>query len=224
MTSIFFLSMLLALVFGAGCFALACVMKIREGRRRLIFFAACVAGFWGSCVALLADQIGDLFVTLQIGMEESVHNAFLDHLRKSGRDASGNNQSAVFHVSSRLCTAQDLASPAAGDCNLALGVNSAAVCRQWVLYVPFLLPYLRPCPALRTNSEILNDATAREALIDAINQPCIYAPTGLDFTSKRIRKALGCGETQSADKVLLIVDQTEGAKTLVMHRGTARLP
>jgi hypothetical protein len=65
---------------------------------------------------------------------------------------------------------------------------------------------------------------ARQALIDAINQPCSYLPGGLDIVSKRMRKALGCGEAQPADKVLLIVDQPGSAKTLVLHRGSAQLP
>jgi hypothetical protein len=225
MTSILFLAMFLALILGACCFGLACLMKVRESRRRMIFFAASLLGFWGGCVYQLSDQISELFVTLQLGMEESVHNAFLDHWRKSGRDTPGVAVPVVLNASSRLCTAQDLASPMVRGCSLALGVNSASVCRHWVLYVPFFLPYLRPCPALRTNSDVLGDDMARKALVDAINQPCDYAPTGLDFASKRIRKALGCGETHASDKVVLIVDQVGGARTtLEMHRGSARLP
>jgi len=223
MTSVLFLAMLLALAFGAGCFGLACLLKIRESRRRVVFFAGCLLGFWGGCVGLLADQIGALFVSLQIGMEESVNNAFLQHWRTSGRETSGVDV-ATFRLTSRLCTAQDLASSQVRDCSLALGVNSASVCRQWVLYVPLFLPYLRPCPALRTNAEILNNVMAREVLIDAINRPCSFVPAAQDYTTKSIRKALRCDDAQSDDNVLLIVDQTGGAKTLVMHRGSARLP
>lgn len=224
MTSILFFSMALALVCGACCFGLACLLKIRESRRRVIFFLGSLLGFWGACVGLLSDGIGDLFVTLQVGMEESVHNAFLQHWQKLGRVTLVADEQVFPHAAPRLCTAQDLASSTVRDCNLALGVNSTSVCRQWVLYVPFFLPYLRPCPALRTSSEILDDAVAREALIDAINQPCRYLPSGLDYVTKRIRKALGCGGAPPVDKVLLIVDQSGSAKTLVLQRGSARLP
>lgn len=224
MTSILFFGMVVALVVGVCCFGLASLLKIRESRRRIVFFAACLLGFWGACVSLLADGVADLFVAVQVGMEESVHNAFLQHWQKLGREIAVTDAQAFPHSVSRLCTAQDLAAPRARDCSLALGVNSTSVCRQWVLYVPFFMPYLRPCPALRTSTEILDDAVAREALVDAINQPCRYLPTGHDYLSKRIRTALGCAGTPPADKVLLIVDQLGSAKTLVLYRGSARLP
>jgi hypothetical protein len=224
MTSILFFGMVAALLVGACCFGLSCLFKVRESRRRIVFFAACLLGFWGACVSLLADGVADLFVAVQVGMEESVHNAFLQHWQKLGREITVADEQAFPRSVSRLCTAQDLASPRARDCSLALGVNSTSVCRQWVLYVPFFLPYLRPCPALRTNTEILDDAVAREALVDAINQPCRYLPTSLDYVTKRIRKALGCGGTPAFDNVLLIVDHLGGAKTMVLHRGSAQLP
>jgi len=199
-------------------------LKIRESRRRVVFFAGCLLGFWGASVGLMADGIAGLFSTLQVGMEESVHNAFLQHWQKQGREISVADEKAFPLAPPRLCTAQDLASPMAQNCRLALGVNSTAVCRQWVLYVPFFLPYLRPCPALRTNAEILKDVVAREALIDAINQPCSFVPSGPDYVSKRIRKALGCGGVPPADKVMLIVDQLGRNNTLELHRGSAHLP
>jgi hypothetical protein len=68
MTSVLFFAMRLALVVGACCFGLACLLKLREDRRRLLFFAGCLLGFWGGCVGLLADGIADLFVTLQVGI------------------------------------------------------------------------------------------------------------------------------------------------------------
>lgn len=225
MTSILFFAMVAALGAGACCFGLSCLLKIRESRRRVVVFAACVLGFWGACVSLSADGVADLFVTVQLGMEESVRNAFLQHRQQLGRDIVDVADASVFpRTVSRLCTAQDLASPRAQDCSLALGVNSTSVCRQWVLYVPFFLPYLRPCPALRTSTAILDDAVAREALVDAINQPCRYLPSSSDYLTKRIRKALGCGEAPAFDNVLLIVDQLGSARTLVLRRGSAQLP
>lgn len=224
MTSVVFFSMVMALLLGSASFSLAYVLKVRESRRRVVFFAACLIGFWGTCVGLLADGVADLFIAEQVGMEESVHNAFLQHWQKTGHQLVGAEEGVFPRSASHLCTARELAQASAGDCSLALGVNSTTVCRQWVLYVPFFLPYLKPCPALRTNTEILDDAVAREALVDAINQPCSYLPAGLDYFSRNIRKALGCGQVQSSDKVLLIVDHLGSAKTLVLQRGNARLP
>ncbi|PKU25091.1 hypothetical protein [Telmatospirillum siberiense] len=225
MTSVVFFSMVMALLLGSASFSLAYVLKVRESRRRVVFFAACLVGFWGTCVGLLADGVADLFIAEQVGMEESVRNAFLQHWLKTGHSLVAAEEGGIPRGAPRLCTARELASPvAAGECSVALGVNSTSVCRQWVLYVPFFLPYLKPCPALRTSTEILDDAVAREALVDAINQPCIYLPAGLDYFSRNIRKALGCGQSQPEEKVLLIVDQLGGAKTMILHRGNARLP
>lgn len=229
MTSVVFFSMVMALLLGSVCFSLAYVLKVRASRCRFAFFGACLIGFWGTCVTLLADGVADLFIAEQVGMEESVRNAFLQRWQKSGHQLAVMDETVLPHGGGHLCSARELARSEPGDCSVALGVNSTSVCRQWVLYVPFFLPYLKPCPALRTSSEILDDAVARAALLDAINQPCDYLPAGSDYFSRNLRKALGCGQSQPSDKVMLIVDQTGGGqiggvKTMVLRRGSARLP
>ncbi|MDR3439021.1 hypothetical protein [Telmatospirillum sp.] len=219
MTSVLFFAMVIALVAGVACFGFASFCGLRESRSRGVFFVGCLIGFWGGCVGLLADEIADFFSTVQIGMEESVHNAFVEHWQKLGYQTT-----AEIRRGAPLCTAQDLKSSSVPDCALAVGVNSTAVCRQWVLYVPFLLPYVRPCPALRTTREVLADAGARQVLTAAINDPCDYLSKSLDTTTKRFRKALGCEAVQPMDNVVLIVDQPGSARTWVLHRGDVHLP
>ncbi|MTJ80141.1 MAG: hypothetical protein F8N37_03830 [Telmatospirillum sp.] len=217
MSSVLFFAMVIALVSGIACFGFASACGLREGRRRIAFFAGSMIGFWGGCVGLLADDISAVFSTVEAGMEESVRNAVLDHWHPQGDTV------AVRHAS-HLCSSEDLKSGKTPDCLLAIGVNSTEVCRQWMLYVPFLLPYARPCPALRTSPAVLADADARAVLTAAINAPCDYLSKGDDFTTRRMRKALGCGPQFHDGKVVLIVDQPGDVRTLVLRQGDIHFP
>jgi hypothetical protein len=227
MSSVLFFAMVIAFVAGFACFGLSAALSLRDGRRRMVFFAGCLIGFWGACVGLMADEIADVFGTVQAGMQESVHYAFLEHWQRMGRAVSvGADESAAL-VSDHLCTAEELAGGSLPRCSLAVGVNSTAVCRRWVFYVPFLLRYVRPCPALRTTDEVLADAEARQALVDAINQPCDYLPNRADYASRQFRKALGCSEPAHGGgdgQVVLLVDQAGTTRTMVAHRGTFHFP
>jgi hypothetical protein len=219
MTSVVFFAMVIALVTGVACFFLSALFRLGEKSRRFAFFMGCMLGFWAASVQLLADDMSNYFGTVQVGMEESVRNAFRDHWLKAGHGPGGNGAGT-----GPLCKAADLKASAVPDCALAVGVNSTAVCRQWILYVPFLLPLVKPCPALRTTADVLADDGARQALVAAINAPCDYLSTGADVASKRIRKALGCGDSSAADKVVLIVDHPDHPQTWILRRGDIRLP
>lgn len=220
MNSVVFLAMVLGLVAGIVCLALARLCGQTDARERLVFFAGCLFGFWGASVVLMADGVAGTFSELQDGLENTVNYSLLQHWQRLGRGGlvvSEDDQP-------RLCTAKDLADFSVLHCRLALGVNSTDVCPRWVLYVPFFLPALKPCAALRTNREVLGDAVARQVLMDAIAEPCSYVPGTLDYATRRMRKALGCGNGRPLDKVMLIVEEAGRSETLVFKSGQVALP
>lgn len=220
MNSVVFIAMLLGLVAGVTSLSLARLCELSEGRRRAVFFAGCMLGFWAASVAMLADGVAQSFSELQDGLESTVHNSLITHWQRSGRNA----EIAGLQDTRRLCTSQDLAASPDLHCSVALGVNSTAVCPGWMLYAPFFLPAVQPCAALRTSSELLSDAMARQVLVDALNDPCAYVPGSADYAAKRMRKALGCAGGQPLEQVMLIVDRPGEHKTLVLRPGRVSLP
>lgn len=217
MTTVLFFAMVVALATGLTLFFLAGLAGFGDRWRRLGFFAGCLTGFWGCSVVMLAGDIAQAFSDVQAGMEEAVDNAF--HAGQSSLLAP-----AVAAWSpgrgDRLCSPTEASrSLAPTDCLLAMGVNSTTVCREWVLYVPFLLPHLKPCAALRTSSALLENSQSRQMLAEALRHPCAYLSQGADLQSRRLRKALHC-ETGGWDReITLIVDQPDGSRVLHLKPG-----